>query len=121
MKKYNKNMGIILSGVVIATSTQITTLSYALEPDTIQTTLEKNIEENISQTSDYTKSEVVAVKNEEELIEALKNEKIKIVEIKNDIAMAGSFLNGFDIDIRGNEKEIKGNGYTISNGEASSN
>lgn len=121
MRKYNKNMGIILSGVVIATSTQIATLSHALEPNTIQTTLEKNIEENVSQTSDYTKSEVVAVKNQEELIAALENENVKIVEIKNDIAMTGSFLNGFDIAIRGNEKEIKGNGYTVSNGEGSSN
>ncbi|MBO3443201.1 cell wall-binding repeat-containing protein [Clostridium sp. CCUG 7971] len=121
MRKYNKNIGIILSGVVIATSTQITTLSHALEPNTIQTTLEKNIEENISKTSDYKKSEVIAVTNEKELIEALENENIKTVEIKNDIAMTGSFLSGFDIDIRGNEKEIKGNGYTISNGEGSSN
>jgi hypothetical protein len=121
MRKYNKKIGIILSGVVIAMSTQITTLSHALEPNTIQTTLEKNIEENVSQTSDYTKSEVVAVKNQEELIAALENKNVKIVEIKNDIAMTGSFLNGFDIAIRGNEKEIKGNGYTVSNGEGSSN
>jgi len=33
MRKYNKKMAIILSGVVIATNTQITTLSYALEDD----------------------------------------------------------------------------------------
>ena len=47
MRKYNKKIGIILSGVVIATSTQITTLSHALEPNTIQTTLEKYINEHI--------------------------------------------------------------------------
>lgn len=115
MRKYNKNMRIILSGVVIATSTQITTLSYALEDDKIQTTLEENIEEYISKTSNYTKSEVVAVTNEKELIAALENENIKIVEINNDIVMKD--LNyPRSIKIKGNKKEIKGNGYTVSSG-----
>ncbi|WP_051365860.1 cell wall-binding repeat-containing protein [Metaclostridioides mangenotii] len=114
MRKYNKKIGIILSGVVIATSTQITTLSHALEPNTIQTTLEKNIEENVSQTSNYTKSEVVAVKNEKELIAALENENIKTVEIKNDIVIKGNPNYAFFIEVKGNEKEIKGNGHTVS-------
>ncbi len=114
MKKYNKNMGIILCGVVIATSTQITTLSYALEDDKIQTTLEKNTEKNVSQASNYTKSEVVAVKNEKELIAALENENIKTVEIKNDIVIKGDPNYAFIIEVKGNEKEIKGNGHTVS-------
>ncbi|MDK2563688.1 cell wall-binding repeat-containing protein [Romboutsia sedimentorum] len=114
MKKYNKNMGIILCGVVIATSTQITTLSYALEDDKKQTTIEKNTEEKISQASDYTKSEVVSVTNEKELIAALENENIKTVEIKNDIVIKGDPNYAFSIEVKGNEKEIKGNGYTVS-------
>ncbi|WP_343101188.1 cell wall-binding repeat-containing protein [Romboutsia sp. MSSM.1001216sp_RTP31141st1_G3_RTP31141_220114] len=114
MRKYNKNMGIILSGVVIATTTQITTLSYALEDDKIQTKLEKNIEEKVTQSSDYAKSEVVKVTNEEELVAALRNENIKIVDINNDIFIKGDSEYAFHIDIQGNEKEIKGNGHTVS-------
>ncbi|HSQ90048.1 cell wall-binding repeat-containing protein [Romboutsia sp.] len=109
MKKYKKNMGIILSVAVIAANLQITTLSHALEPNTSQTTLEKNIEEYVPQTSNYAESEVVEVTNRVELESALKNENIKIIDIKNDIAI---FLSSF-IEIKGNGKEIRGNGKEI--------
>ncbi|WP_147568492.1 cell wall-binding repeat-containing protein, partial [[Clostridium] dakarense] len=113
MRKYNKNMGIILSGVVIATNTQITTLSYALEDDKNQTTLEKNIEESVPQSSNYVKQDTVKVTNEKELITALENENIKIVEINNDILIRD--LNyPRAIEIKGNGKKINGNGYTVS-------
>nr|WP_312985861.1 cell wall-binding repeat-containing protein [Clostridioides sp.] len=116
MRKYNKNMAIILSGVVIATNTQITTISYALEDDKNQITLEKSIEENEPKSSNYVKQEIVEVTNEEELIRALGNPNIKIVEIKNDIVIKDSNSTP-RIEIKGNEKEIKGNGYTVSSGE----
>ncbi len=115
MRKYNKNMAIILSGVVIATNTQITTISYALEDDKNQITLEKSIEENEPKSSNYVKQEIVEVTNEEELIRALGNPNIKIVEIKNDIVIKDSNSTP-RIEIKGNEKEIKGNGYTVSSG-----
>ncbi|WP_051599162.1 cell wall-binding repeat-containing protein [Metaclostridioides mangenotii] len=115
MRKYNKNMAIILSGVVIATNTQITTISYALEDDKNQTTLEKSIEKNVPQSSNYVKQEIVKVTNEEELIKALENPNIKTVEIKNDIVIKDSNPT-IRIEIKGNEKEIKGNGYTVSSG-----
>lgn len=116
MRKYNKNMAIILSGVVIATNTQITTISYALEDDKNQTTLEKSIEENEQKSSNYVKQEIVKVTNEEELIIALENPNIKTVEIKNDIVIKDSNPT-LRIEIKGNEKEIKGNGYSVSSGE----
>ncbi|MBU5307033.1 cell wall-binding repeat-containing protein [Clostridioides mangenotii] len=116
MRKYNKNMAIILSGVVIATNTQITTISYALEDDKNQTTLEKSIEENEPKSSNYVKQEIVKVTNEEELIIALENPNIKTVEIKNDIVIKDSNPT-LRIEIKGNEKEIRGNGYTVSSGE----
>ncbi|MBS5787177.1 MAG: cell wall-binding repeat-containing protein [Clostridioides difficile] len=116
MRKYNKNMAIILSGVVIATNTQITTISYALEDDKNQITLEKSIEENEPKSSNYVKQEIVEVTNEEELIRALGNPNIKIVEIKNDIVIKDSNSTP-RIEIKGNEKEIKGNGYTVSSGK----
>jgi len=109
MKKYNKNMRIILSVAVIAANPQITTLSHALEPNTSQTTLEKNIEEYVPQTSNYATSEEVEVTNRIELESALKNENVKIIDIKNDIAI---FVSSF-IEIKGNGKEIKGNGKEI--------
>ncbi|WP_195237039.1 cell wall-binding repeat-containing protein [Romboutsia sp. 1001285H_161024_C4] len=114
MRKYNKNMGIILSGVVIATTTQITTLSYALEDDKIQTKLEKNIEEKVTQSSNYAKSEVAKVTNEKELVAALRNENIKTVEIKNDIVITRHASDPERIEVNGKEKEIKGNGHTVS-------
>ena len=116
MRKYNKNMAIILSGVVIATNTQITTISYALEDDKNQITLEKSIEEKEPKSSNYVKQEIVEVTNEEELIRALGNPNIKIVEIKNDIVIKDSNSTP-RIEIKGNEKEIKGNGYTVSSGK----
>ena len=76
MKKNNKNMWIILAVALIVANPQITTLSYALESNTNQATLEKNIEENVPQTSEDTKSEEV-VTNKTELISALKNENTK--------------------------------------------
>lgn len=116
MRKYNKNMAIILSGVVIATNTQITTISYALEDDKNQTTLEKSIEENEPKSSNYVKQEIVKVTNEEELIIALENPNIKTIEIKNDIVIKDSNPT-LRIEIKGNEKEIRGNGYTVSSGK----
>ncbi|WP_052356601.1 cell wall-binding repeat-containing protein [[Clostridium] dakarense] len=109
MKKYNKNRGIILSVAVIAANLQITTLSHALEPNINQTTLEKNIEEHVPQTSDDTKSEVVAVTNRIELISALENENVKIIDIKNDIDLPEWTI----MYIKGNGKEIRGNGNEI--------
>ncbi len=105
MKKYNKNMGIILCGVVIATSTQITTLSYALEDDKKHTTIEKNVQQSFN----YVKSGVVEVRNEAQLVSALEDLSIKTIDIKNDIRLDTKN----DISIKGDGKEIKGNGYAI--------
>lgn len=107
MRKYMK---FILAGLAIAMSAQITSVSYALESNTNQTTQEKNVSKN----SNYTKSAVAAVKNEKELISALENESIITVDIKNDIVIKGDPNYAFSMDIKGKQKEIKGNGYTLS-------
>lgn len=109
MKKHNKNIGIILSAAVIVANSQITTLSYALEPNTNQTKLEKNVEEYMPQISDDTKSESVEVTNRTELESAFKDENVKVIDIKNDIDLPESDV----IYIRGNGKEIRGNGNEI--------
>ncbi len=109
MKKNNKNMLIILAVALIVANPQIITLSYALESNTNQATLEKNIEEHVPQISDDTKSEVVAVTNRIELISALENENVKIIDIKNDIDLPEWTI----MYIKGNGKEIRGNGNEI--------
>ncbi|MDK2563682.1 cell wall-binding repeat-containing protein [Romboutsia sedimentorum] len=108
MKKNNKNMWIILSVALIVANPQITRLSHALEVNANQATLEKNIEEHVPQISEDTKSEEV-VTNKTELISALKNENIKIIDIKNDIDLPESTI----MYIKGNGKEIRGNGNEI--------
>lgn len=109
MKKHNKNIGIILSAAVIVANSQITTLSYALEPNKNQTKLEKNVEKYMPQISDDTKSESVEVTNRTELESAFKDENVKVIDIKNDIDLPESDV----IYIRGNGKEIRGNGNEI--------
>ena len=101
-------MWIILAVALIVANPQITTLSHALEPNTNQATLEKNIEENVPQISEDTKLEEV-VTNKTELISALKNENTKIIDIKNDIDLPESTI----MYIKGNGKEIRGNGNEI--------
>lgn len=109
MKKHNKNIGIILSAAVIVANSQITTLSYALEPNKNQTELEKNVQKYMPQISDDTKSESVEVTNRTELESAFKDENVKVIDIKNDIDLPESDV----IYIRGNGKEIRGNGNEI--------
>lgn len=109
MKKHNKNIGIILSAAVIVANSQITTLSYALEPNTNQTKLEKNVGEYMPQISDDTKSESVQVTNRTELESALNDENVKVIDIKNDIDLPESNV----MYIRGNGKEIRGYGNEI--------
>lgn len=109
MKKYNKNMRIILLGALIATSTQMAITSYAEEVNNSQIEQEKSI----SQISNYATQSTTKVSNETELKKALENSNIKVVELKNNIQI-NSLSNSSDIQIKGNEKEIRGNGYTIS-------
>lgn len=114
MRKYNKNMGIILVGVLIATNTQIVTLSHALEPNTVETKLEINIEEKIPQTSNYQENKIAEVRNAKELSLASKDPNIKVIDIKSDIVLTTFNETYYEIFVKGNGKEIKGNGYTIS-------
>lgn len=107
MKKYNKKMGIALTGVVIATNMQITTLSHALESSTNQSIQE----EKNSQSYDY-----VEATNAVELADALENPNVKIIDIKNDIdfnSKAYIDTRRLLIILKGDGKEIKGNGHTL--------
>ena len=80
MNKNKKYTSIILSGVVIATNTQLITPSYALDTNLTKTTLQNNIKQSIIE-----EQESIEVRNEEDLIAALENPSVKIVDIKNDI------------------------------------
>ncbi len=106
MKKYSKNRRIILLATLMATSISIAAPSYGLESDNSQIITERKS----SQYYNYKKQNITGVTNEKELRIALENPNIEIVEIKNNI----NIMDKAYIDIKGNEKEIKGNGYTIA-------
>ena len=50
-----------------------------------------------------------------DLLKALEDPDIKTIELMNDIDINSTEGEPFNINIKGNGKEIKGNGHTISN------
>ena len=69
----------------------------------------KNREGNEPQLPEYEEQENVEVRNEAQLVSALEDSSIKTIDIKNDILLDTKN----DISIKGDGKEIKGNGYAI--------
>lgn len=114
MRKYVKNLVVILVGVLIATNSHIVTPTHALEDNANQTKLDTNIEGNVHKVSNYAVDEIAEVKTAKELSLAAKDINIKLIDIKRDIVLTTPNENYYEIFINGNGKEIRGNGYTIS-------
>lgn len=79
MNKNKKYIPIILSGVVVATNTQLITLSYALDTNLTKTTSEKSIKRSMIVEQEI---DMVEVETEEDLIASLENPSVKVIDIK---------------------------------------